>query len=116
LFVLAETPKILKLVDADSCSFTLTKMRQSAHQTFGHNQEREKGVSGTNEQDLDRMISESEAESHIDMVDNAYAEIDSFENRQKYRESFKRKTGPTKPQMKISAKDGRVLQHYLQGV
>jgi hypothetical protein len=36
------------------------------------------------------MISESEAESHIDVVDNAYAEIDAFENRQEYRESFKR--------------------------
>ena len=63
------------------------------------------------EADLDRMISESEADSHIDVVDNAYAEIDEFENRQQYRQSFQSK--PAKPQMKLSAKDGRVLQHYL---
>jgi hypothetical protein len=68
------------------------------------------------EAEINMLDSQSEIGSKIDLVDDAYAEIDEFENRQMYRESFKRQLAPAKPQMKLSAKDGRVPQHYLQGI
>jgi hypothetical protein len=64
------------------------------------------------------MISESETGSNIDIADDAYAEIDQFESRQKRnKESLMRSNGgPAKPQMRLTAKDGRALQNYLQRV
>lgn len=61
------------------------------------------------------MISESDCESHIDQVENAYEAINEFELRQSRKEgaSLYQKHGPANPQYRLSAQDGRVLQKAL---
>lgn len=71
---LARPPQVTEPMN----SFTLSKMRKTNEETFGHNAEREIKKSHQ-EADLDRLISESETGSNFDAVDNAYAAMDAFD-------------------------------------
>ena len=98
--------------DMRSATFTLDKMR--GEETFGNKKPEPKLHQQSFEAELDRMISESDAESRIDAVDNAISAINDFDERQKSATITRKAKAPVPPMLRLSAKDGRVIQQHMQ--